>query len=254
MSIRKPRSTFVTVDMGEPTSVNGVRIDPVSGYVHFLYKGIPITPQKARIEMTYQRQKGPKILSQASLGTNELYVDVNRAIEKYDLVYAVDTNTESFNDETISVCCVVLGIIDKIEIPGSTTIRFCPVHCLEFRNISIKPEKLLWRTVIELVQKNPSYNTNLKIALIVDSDLQNISAYNDRKLPIAEDFYLPPNLKMIYASSDSGMENIPNKMIILADRWSRRLLKHLMQSDDRKNLQKVENKPYTHYRYWDIQG
>jgi len=239
--------------MGEPTPVNGVRIDPVSGYVHFLYKGIPITPQNARIEMTYQRQKSPKILSQTSLGTNELYVDVNRALEKYDLVYAVDTNTQSFNDETISVCCVVLGTIEKEEI-SAPVIRFSPVHFLEFRNISAKPENLLWRTVIELIQKNPSYSTNLKIALIVDSDLQNISAYNGRKLPIAEDFYLPPNLKMIYASSDSGRENISNRMISLADRWSRRLLKHLMQSDDRKNLQKVENKPYTHYRYWDIQS
>ena len=252
MSTRKPRSTFVTVDMGEPTPVNGVRIDPVSGYVHFLYKGIPITPQNARIEMAYQRQKGPKILSQTALGTNELYVDVNRALEKYDLVYAVDTNTESFNDETISVCCVVLGTIDKEEI-SAPAIRFSPVHFLEFRNMSTKPENLVWRTVVELIQKNPSYSSNLNIAFIVDSDLENISAYNEGKLPITADFYLPSNMKMIYASSDSGKENIPNRLISLADTESRRLMKELIRSDDQENLHKVENEPYTHYRYWDIQ-
>jgi len=61
-----------------------------------------------------------------------------------------------------------------------------------------------------MIQAAPNYNKNDKIALIVDSDLPNIELYNSYSKPIYNEFRLPYNFRLIYASSDSGKENIAN--------------------------------------------
>ena len=54
------------------------------------------------------------------------------------------------------------------------------------------------------------------MGLIVDSDLGNISAYNQRKKPILDPFFLPPNVQLVYATSDAG-KSVVNKSLAIAD-------------------------------------
>ncbi len=99
-----------------------------------------------------------------------------------------------------------------------------------FWNIKDKEENIAWMTAIELIQKNPVVTENLKIGIIVDSDLGNIDRYNNRESPIYGNFYLPANMHLVYASTDGGKEYAANRLISLADKESSKLLTVLAAS------------------------
>ncbi len=148
---RKPRSINLTLDFGEPTTLDGISIDPTSGKVSLLCNGVPRIPKNAWIEKEYSREKGPKILSRIPALVTELQIEPNSVLRGYDLIYAIDTNTKPSNKELLSVCGIVLGKIAKTEIPHLSILQFAPANCLEFRNISGKPENVSWQTFIELL-------------------------------------------------------------------------------------------------------
>ncbi|MBB2713985.1 hypothetical protein N2597_11550 [Rhizobium sophoriradicis] len=60
--------------------------------------------------------------------------------------------------------------------------------------------------------------------MIVDSDLGNIPAFNDRTLPVFEQSLLPAGVQLIYASADSGSENVINRVLQTADYASKQVL------------------------------
>lgn len=246
---KKPRTMSVTVDYGEPTTINGISLDPKSGEVKFLNEGQPIIPKRAWIESNYARgNKGPKILLRAPLSSEQdLILNPSRIVKDFNLVYAIDTNTQKIGNDQISVSGIVLG---KMHSFLPDIFLYAPVHCLEFRNIKTTPENVAWKSVIEMIQRNPGFRPALKVALIVDSDLDNLKRYNERDVPISESFYLPGNFRFIYASADVGIENVPNKLIRIADKESSQLLDFIAQHNVEKDLHAVKNEPYTHFRFW----
>lgn len=244
----KDRITYVTVDMGVPKEVNGIKFDPRSGEVIFLHDGNPVLPVNAHVETGYDRTKKFKVLNKAKLPMQELNANPNRRLETFDLIFAIDTNSKTVGNETISVSCVVGG--RNVLIPNHTAIRYGPANCLEFRNIRDKAENIAWQKCIELIQAAPEYKPSLKICMIVDSDLSNIPRFNSRELPIYGTFYLPENFELLYASTDSGKENIANQMIARCEKEASHLLQQIMNDNNRENLEIVHNQPYTHFKLW----
>jgi hypothetical protein len=247
---QKPRTYTVTLDMGKPVIANAVFFDPNKGFT-LLNNGRALRPQKAIVEQTYERKKRPKVLNRVETHPNILFANPNRILEQFDIIYAVDTNTRVINSTKISVSGVVGGGKSRIVVEKHTVIRYRPIKCLEFHNVSCKEENLGWKEVIKAICRDQNYNDNKRIALIVDSDLGEIDSYNEKSRPIIESFYLPSNFTLVYASTDSGSENIANKMLKLSDSISSVILQGIEQENPKDGLVKIENEPYTHIRVWE---
>lgn len=248
---KKPRSYSVTLDMGEQVTANGMYYDPKSGKVALLNNGRELTAKKVTVEQNYDRKKGPKVLNRAVLKPREMFVNPNRALEQFDEIYAVDTNTKELKSIMVSVSGIVGGKNTKTIISNHTSVTYRPLKCLEFHNVTHKPENLGWMQAINAVMRAPQYNHRNRVAIIVDSDLGMINSYNHREAAIYSDFYLPDNFSLIYASADSGSENIANKMIKLADNISSVILGKLELSMEHEKLEAVSGEEYTHFRVWE---
>lgn len=247
---KKPRSYSVTMSLEEATSVNGAYFDPKSGKVSLLYNGRELTAKTVTVEQTYERKKGPKVLNRATLSPSKMFANPNRALEQFHEIYAVDTNTKKIDSVPISVTGVVGGKNTKIEIPHHTAVRYRPLSCIEFHNVTEKPENLGWMEAIKAIMRSASYNDRRRIAIIVDSDLDIIDSYNSRETGIYGNFFLPGNFSLVYASADSGSENIANKMIKLADASSTVILRMLERSMTAESLEAVKGEKYSHIRVW----
>lgn len=249
---KKPRITTVTLDMGKSTTANGYMYDPKTGKVAVLNNGEILKPQKAFVEQSYERTKKPKVLNRIETHPDILFANPNRILEQFDTIYAVDTNTKVINSRKVSVTGIVVGENIKNIIQKQTAIRYRAIFCLEFRNLSCKPENLGWSEAIKGICRTSKYNKRKRIALVVDSDLGLLDAYNNREKPLIKDYFLPENFSLIYASTDSGKENISNKMLKLADRISNLIFDNIKSNRSNNALIKASNEKYTHYRIWEI--
>jgi hypothetical protein len=247
---RKPREQRITLDMGQPVPVNGLMVDNRTGRVALLYNRKPVKPDKAVIESGYHRSKGFKPLVRAELSPGKLHKNPNRALEQFDLILAVDTNTKRTEDDTISVTSVVVARHSRVLVTGKTAIQFLAEQCVEFRNPTGKPETIGWQIVIEMLQVNPTFRPTMKVGIIVDSELDNLEDYNNRVLPISDRFYLPQNMTFVYASGDNATESVSNQLLSLADSIASRVLRQILEHPDEENLSVVDNRAYSHFRIW----
>jgi hypothetical protein len=87
-----------------------------------------------------------------------------------------------------------------------------------------KPEQLGWLEVMNSLKDDPQYDSFSRIGLIVDSDLQNLTKYNDRTLAIFENSLLADRFTLIYASADAGSEYFANRFIQAADKVASQML------------------------------
>jgi hypothetical protein len=240
--------------MGRPIAIDAVSIDPNTGQVLFFERGVVVEPLSARIEASYERedasQKDFKITVQAPLVPDQLCAHPSRIIERFDHLFAIDTNTKESNGEIVSVTGIVHGNTAKVIIPGKTVLQLYKIHCIEFRGIQDKQENVAWTCLIQSLLHNPGYHPALQFGLIVDSDLSNLEMYNSRQLPVYGEFYLPGNMKFIYASSETR-ENLPNMMLDLADKESKRIRDYIIRERCNQGLIPVSNEPYTHIKKWD---
>jgi hypothetical protein len=93
-----------------------------------------------------------------------------------------------------------------------------------------------------------------KIGLIVDSDLGNHQAFNNREIPIFDDFYLPENVTIIYASDKGGTEYLSTKMIKYCHDLATGLYKKENLLLNVKDLNRGDEINFTLYRQWDTEN
>ncbi len=246
---KKPRNIALTLDLGEPRPVDLVTYSP-AGELKLFYQGQEVRPVSARLERSYERPKGPKLLNYAQVACDALTVSESDLFQRYDRIYAMDTNTRQIGSARVSVSAIHMATVEPFNYSISLA-KVGLVSLLEFRDVNGKPENVAWRRAIEFIQGSPSIAAHFRLGIIVDSDLGALPAYNDRALPIEGDFYLPERYTLIYASADIGRDQISNKLIALCDKESRRLLDYLAAvPDDDEGLDSVENRPYSYFRLW----
>jgi hypothetical protein len=238
--------------MGKPQAVDAVSVNPATAELQFLYQGKPVRPIAATTEVTYRRSKGDKVLHQAALSGEHLVGNPNRALEQYSLLFAIDTNTKKVDGQFVSLTCIVLGQPQNGRVPGHTLVRFGPRQCVEFWGASEAQERIGWRETIEGIRRNPAYTDQLRVGLIVDAYLGSLAKINNGEEPVHGDMYLPANMSMLYASSDTPNETIANAMLSMADKEATLLLKHVLATGTRENLIAVVGKPYSHIRQWNL--
>ena len=246
----KPRKWSINVHFQNPITELGIRNLP-DGTIQHLDNGIPVEHAKVSYEIGYDRKNKKKVINKLDLDSSRIPVNPDISLQKFDLLYAIDTNTKFANGKTISVAAVVLCKLHLAK-DGNLTVQYGPLFSMEFWNISDHPENVAWMKVIQFITQDQAYTPNQKIGIVVDSDLGNLPVYNTRSTPIYGDFYLPPNFELIYASADVGeKEFLVNHLIAQCEYMAKSLLRNLSLSGiPNTGLNEVSNEPYTHSRLW----
>lgn len=247
---KKPREWSINVEFEKPATELRIR-NFSNGDIRGFDNGVPVKRARVGYEIGYNREKKKKVINKMELDPNRITANPDESLQKFDLVYAIDTNTMAASGKLLSVTCIVLCELDLVD-DGVLDIRYGPFRALEFWNIKYHPENVAWMKVIQFITQDPVYNPNSKIGLVVDSALGNLPAYNARSMPIYSDFYLPENFELIYASADVGKgEFLVNHLISMSEDMAKSLLARILLNEDPDtNIQEVNNEPYTHFKMW----
>lgn len=151
-----------------------------------------------------------RILSEVPKDPGDNSLDLHKKLNRYDSLLAIDTNSKIVKGTNYSIgfsCQLIKNIKDqKIE----WTLK--PVQIFVITGINGKPENRNWKYLIEFIKSHSNYNPKHLIGIIVDSDLGEISDFNKRNKPIIDNFLIPNNIELIFAS-DRSSDNILNKAI-----------------------------------------
>lgn len=244
---KKPRSTIITVDFGEITSMNDCKFS--SDKIEMLYNDQTITPKIAIFNRQHERKnKKDKTLSALQLNPHSLSFNIFSQILSYDHIYAIDTNCKIINEIPVSCACIIDCVFDD----RNENLTYGAIQVFELWN-AVDSEKAAWQIFIETLIRQPNYSPTKKYALIVDAYLNEHSMYNNRKLPIIENYFLPENFCLIYASADKS-DNILNTLIKYADSVATKTLTKIQKLDTSSFLSRVrpvKNRTFTHFRgHW----
>ncbi len=100
--------------------------------------------------------------------------------------------------------------------------------------------------VIDGLLRSELFNSNWAYGIVVDSDLDILQKINAREEPIFDDFFIPENVTLIYASADSGKETLINKLIRATDRVARNSLETALEQSCGKGSFEFSRE------FWDI--
>lgn len=190
--------------------------------------GVPFDLGLKSMVRSYQGERKKRIIAKA---TKLEYVTdhVGSWTDNFSYVFAIDTNT--YPQKCYDYYCSV-GFVYYAEIKWINDYE---------RNMSCKPymmidwyhaektkiETITWTEVIKKLQE--SIPADKKVGIVVDSELGNLEGYNNRTAPIYEDWYLPENYTLIYATADASDEWC-NKMIKQCDKAASIRLKEVVNS------------------------
>jgi len=229
---RKPREHVVMVGSSEP--LHGVHYDKEK----MEFTGLTLDDRLIKPVVTYSQthyktdSAKEKVITriQDKVVPNEAEV-VRHLSSSLDLIIAIDTNTKPVGSERVSVTGNVHCILQELPEPG----RYCadfPWHGASlFRNCPhpVDPEKYGWMAEIRRINHEPQ-NKLKRFAIVTDHDLDSHTSYNDKKLPILGEFYLPDNFVLMYGRGDGPNQSLLNYVIKQCDKESTEILNMIEQS------------------------
>jgi hypothetical protein len=145
-------------------------------------------------------------------------------------LFAIDTN--SIVSKKRSLSC---GIACEIH---EDTLHF--VKCFPDYTKIENAEKTNWIRFIKDIQLKPTYSSKHYFGIIVDSDLGHLSEINKREVPILDNFYLPQNIQLIYASADKKNDTFLNEAISFCDKIAKQVLDALLNMNLSEGLKVVK--------------
>lgn len=147
----------------------------------------------------------------------------------FDIVWAIDTNTDDVGDERVSVSCV-LECCARLVAPTQVEVLYSNHGNIVFRNCQKdEEERFGWLRLVKMITSHPKYSANLRIGVVTDHDIAKHSQYNARELPIYGELYLPPNFALMYAR-DNKMENVLNLLIKECHKDAERVLRQFKET------------------------
>lgn len=201
------RLTDLILAFDEGAEIHGYRVTG-DAIEFFGRNGETLTPSYSAIGSGYERDSGKyKSTARVAVDPQNISASIQSWVERYDQIYAVDTNTVELGGETICVTCCVRGEIEFVE--NKWNARITVIDALVFCNPIKKPELIGWVDVIQRINSDAS----IRIGLVVDSELDRIPHFNRRNVPILDGYHLPENIELIYASAERD-KNIPFNFFI----------------------------------------
>jgi hypothetical protein len=127
----------------------------------------------------------------------------------------------------------ICGKSDEVCALDNTILALCGLNMsktLTWEELRTKLKTIGWHIFISKCLNLDKLSPTDKIALIVDSELDKYEKYNYRALPYYKGYYLPKQIKFIYASSDVGKSKyLANQMISYCDAMSKKVLDHIKE-------------------------
>lgn len=246
----KPRETRINLDFGKPVALAGIRVDSRTGEVEFVDDGgRQLRPTRVESEVGYQGETKPKTTSRVHVvADGPLNVGLEANLVQFDRIYAGDT-TPSAEHPGVAVMAVSAGRARRV---GSelTSITFEPCAILEFHGLhDINPELAGWATVIDLIRTSPDYDPSWSIGLVGDTELGQMSGFNERLTPIAGSTVMPHNFRMHYAGDATG-DTILNRAVRVCDDLSRRATKEMLSGPSLHRRTPSPDVPCSWWRLW----
>lgn len=226
---KKPRERIVMV--GSPEPLRGVHYDKDKmEFMGLTLDGRLIKPGVTFTQTHYTGQSGKeKVINrvQDKVIPNEADL-MSYLSSSFDLIIAVDTNTKIIGGETVSVSGVVHCIVQNTPEPNRYEVNFPHQGVILFRNCpkELSAEKFGWLTVMQKTTRE-CLNKEQRVALITDHDMDALISYNNKRIPIFRDFYLPDNFIFMYGRGDGPTQNLLNYAVKLCDKKSTDILKEI---------------------------
>ncbi|KAA6179287.1 hypothetical protein F3K50_02940 [Pseudomonas marginalis] len=222
-----PRDHFVVGHTAGLVSTLTLTVDPVTGLPCVL----ELDPTSLRSQVSYARKKRDKVLTSsptdgfAALG--ESFID--RLRKKFDYLIAVDTNTELERTDgyKVSACCICCVADPLVSITDQVKYEHLAAYLILDSGDEGNAELLGWHLVVTRHTNTPFLRTQ-RVGVVVDSELGDHVAINNRTKPYYRDHLLPDNMSLIYAS-DAAAETFLNEMIKMNDKNASELIKAVMQ-------------------------
>lgn len=186
-----------------------------------------LNPDEVEILTFYEGKKKRRIINAFYFENCSPPMTVHRRLMQYSHLFAIDTNTIKFKDVgAVSFTTVYKGVMTDLggaygNTSGETIFQDYRLDVLG------NPEVSAWHILILRIQE---FNPRLlgRIGIIVDSELGRIKDINLRRVPLIDDFFLPPNFELIFASDKSGREEyFSNKLLALCEANSKRMLEEI---------------------------
>lgn len=183
--------------------------------------------------------KNPKILRLVKNPTGGV-ININKTAEVYNRHLAIDTSYKPFGNNYICTTAAIVMLQDfnkkKGFKKGEKIDVLIPPRLIFLAKPGNKPERYGWMKFIEGLIRSDIFNKNWLYGVTVDSDLDAVQKINAQEESIFKDFFIPPNIHLIYASADSGRNVFVNKLIRATDQVAKKSLETAM-----KNYEGQEN-------------
>jgi hypothetical protein len=217
---KKARSTQIYVELREDAILNWNERDKALEFLNS--KGEVSKKHLVSIGEGYERKgKALKILRQV---VNRLGGAIKMGPEAiyFDRYIGIDTSYKVWGDNFIcaTACLTIDQTIDheKGLNRGDTLEGVCLPRLIFWCKGGTNPERYGWKRFIETIVKADDFNPEYTYGIVVDSELGLLPKINAREEPVFEDYFLPSNVSLIYASADTGEDYFYNQLIRSTDR------------------------------------
>lgn len=236
---KKPQRRTISLTFKAAKPFNQLRQNHDTGLVEALMDGVVVEGGLTDVStvVSYQRAKGPKVITKIPQESHRPLMTPHSYVEAFDVVFAIDTNSRLIRDEWYSVgAMAVLETLEIVKDLGGVTKKVVSSMnmfgaLIHGKNLGENPEPWFWKIAIEegIKLQYPKYNNELRVGLVVDSELGRLDQYNSGALPIFGDYYLPRNFRLVYASADTGSDFTLNKLLSLCDKEATLQLDHVQR-------------------------
>lgn len=190
-----------------------------------------LVPGSLHQKIVYERDSGKeKVLVSTPCGDEIGRFETTENLRKnFDFLFAVDTNTRIVAEESTSIS--VSYFVPNSLSTYTKAIPFLPFCAFEINCIvsGVNPETVGWHVLFEELRSAGMFQCSKRIGVTVDSELGKLIEINRRNIPYYESHLLPDEIQLVYASSDTGKEFIPNQKISYCDRMAEKSLDYFVE-------------------------
>jgi hypothetical protein len=247
-----PRSSILFVNPGDrPIEDLSLQDNHETGEVTLLFKGTPAEPAQAFSDYGYTKPDGTrKTTLRVPFVDEKMTRHPDRYLEQqFTGLIAIDTNTETIGQETVSITSAFVAEIEKPSADRGGNLVVMRDLVIEFRDPSESPERIGWWEVLRTMGRPKP--AGFHFGIVADCHMNDHPLINARVQPIRANFFLPPEFWMFYASTDKSGDSAVNKLLRFADKRATEI-----REWNRKNPRDLgwqplpPNAPYRAMRKW----
>lgn len=179
-------------------------------------------PGSVQSYSSYKRQSGKEkyVVQSPGSGQSAHVNQIYNIQSNYDWLAGMDTNDYDYHGRRISVASSFLSETSIKQ--TSFSAKILPAFIISEVRDDLNPEVVGWHLFFNHILPLVEVSSERRLGFVVDSELGKHQSINSRQIPYYQDFYLPENVDLIYASSDTGTD-APNGLIKACDKASREL-------------------------------